>query len=137
LITDYKFLERRGCRRTSNIWKVIETATNKYYVVKRYPLPPYIPKPTLQSREKNNISSIVSSDPNQQSEIDYEIDLKSEFERNFQFYSAFREPFLLMSFNHPNIIKPTGFIRESDSLYHMYFSYLFCFVIFSVFIFCT
>jgi serine/threonine protein kinase len=130
---DYEFFERRGRKRTSNIWKVTEIATKKQYIVKKHPLPLYNPKPSPenhQSSEKNNISSTLSNDPNRQFEMDDENDLKSEFERNFQFYSAFREPFLLMSFNHPNIIKPIGFIRESDSLYHMYLYYLFYFVLF-------
>jgi hypothetical protein len=112
-------MERRGCRKTSNIWRANHIETSKNCILKQYPLVSYSPKPNSLSSQTPNVSSSV--EPNNaplQSQLKGEE--KSEFERNFEFYSCFREPFYLISFNHPNIIKPLGFIRETNVLYHVY-----------------
>eukprot|EP01122_Echinamoeba_exundans_P009919 TRINITY_DN3576_c0_g1_i1.p1 TRINITY_DN3576_c0_g1~~TRINITY_DN3576_c0_g1_i1.p1 ORF type:complete len:811 (-),score=113.02 TRINITY_DN3576_c0_g1_i1:48-2480(-) len=119
---NFRIMERRGSKRTSNVWRAELANPNSptnaprgsgkvSSALRKSQLPAYIAAPKTTPPERSNpLDDPAAVAPAQSpSEADYD--------RNYHYYSKFREALILQSIDHPYIIKLNGIIRDSGNLY--------------------
>eukprot|EP01130_Rhizamoeba_saxonica_P016376 TRINITY_DN7562_c0_g1_i1.p1 TRINITY_DN7562_c0_g1~~TRINITY_DN7562_c0_g1_i1.p1 ORF type:complete len:730 (-),score=140.99 TRINITY_DN7562_c0_g1_i1:39-2201(-) len=106
--THYEDRERRGRNINSPVRRVVYNSND--FASKIVLLPDYVYKPP----------------DNQESPVKERRRKKDEFERNYQYYSQWREALILSNLDHLNIISVKGIIRNEITSYKLIMNYLSC-----------